>query len=261
MFAPFDLSGKVALITGGASSIGFGVADALARAGADIVLWDVNADSNREAADKLRAHGVRVLAQEVDVSDEGQVKAGVGAALAELGRIDTGVACAGIFMPRTAFVDATLDDWKRVHAVNAEGVFLTLREISRHMVKRAEAGDPGGSLVAFSSIANFKGSARSAGYGATKGAVPSLMRALAAELGRYGIRSNTIAPGWTSTQSGQGAFLDQSDFFKEKIIPRIPLGRAGSPADFGGIMVYLASDASAYHTGDLFLIDGGYIVS
>lgn len=259
MYKPFDLRGKVSLITGGASGIGLGMAEALAQAGSDIVLWDVNPEYNAAAVDRLSSYGVRVLASRVDVSDETQVVAGVAEALATMGRIDTGIACAGIFIGRTPFADQSLDAWRRVHAVNADGVFLTLREIVRHMLKRGETGDGGGSLIGFSSIANFKGSTQSQAYGATKGAVPALMRALAAELGPRGIRANAIAPGWIATD--QSAHLRGTAFFDEKIIPRIPVRRWGTAADLGGIAVYLASEASAFHTGDLFVIDGGYIIS
>jgi NAD(P)-dependent dehydrogenase (short-subunit alcohol dehydrogenase family) len=259
MYKPFDLAGKVALITGGAAGIGFGMAEALAQAGADIVLWDINPQHIDSATAKLATHGVRVLASRVDVSDESQVTAGVQTAVETMGRIDTGIACAGIFVGRTPFVDQTLETWRKVHAVNADGVFLTLREIAKHMLKRGADGDVGGSLIGFSSIANFKGSTQSEAYGATKGAVPSLMRALAAELGPSGIRANTIAPGWTATD--QSGHLIGSRFFEDKVKPRIPLRRWGTAADFGGIAVYLASDASSFHTGDLFLIDGGYVIS
>jgi len=259
VYKPFDLRGKVSLITGGASGIGLGMAEALAQAGSDIVLWDVNPEYNAAAVDRLSSYGVRVLASRVDVSDETQVVAGVAEALATMGRIDTGIACAGIFIGRTPFADQSLDAWRRVHAVNADGVFLTLREIVRHMLKRGETGDGGGSLIGFSSIANFKGSTQSQAYGATKGAVPALMRALAAELGPRGIRANAIAPGWIATD--QSAHLRGTAFFDEKIIPRIPVRRWGTAADLGGIAVYLASEASAFHTGDLFVIDGGYIIS
>ena len=259
MYKPFDLTGKVALITGGAAGIGLGMAEALAQAGSDLVLWDINPVHIDSATAKLATYGVRVLASRVNVSDESQVIAGVEMAVKTLGRIDTGIACAGIFVGRTPFIDQTLETWRKVHAVNAEGVFLTLREIAKHMLRRGTAGDVGGSLMGFSSIANFKGSTQSEAYGATKGAVPSLMRALAAELGPSGIRANTIAPGWTATD--QSGHLIDGRFFEDKVKPRIPLRRWGTAADFGGIAVYLASDASSFHTGDLFLIDGGYVIS
>jgi NAD(P)-dependent dehydrogenase (short-subunit alcohol dehydrogenase family) len=259
MYKPFDLSGKVSLITGGASGIGFGMAEALAQAGSDIVLWDINPKHNESAIAKLSAYGVRVLASQVDVSVEAQVVAGVKTALKTMGRIDTGIACAGIFVGRTPFVDQTLETWRKVHSVNADGVFITLREVAKHMLGRGAAGDVGGSLIGFSSIANFKGATQCEAYGATKGAVPSLMRALAAELGPSGIRANTIAPGWTATD--QSAHLFGTTFFDDKIKPRVPMRRWGVAADFGGIAVYLASDASSFHTGDLFLIDGGYVIS
>jgi NAD(P)-dependent dehydrogenase (short-subunit alcohol dehydrogenase family) len=235
------------------------MAEALAQAGSDIVLWDINPEHNETAVKRLSSYDVRVHASRVDVSSETEVTAGVKEALVKMGRIDTGIACAGIFVGRTPFAEQSLESWRKVHAVNAEGVFLTLREIVKHMLERSEKGDRGGSLIGFSSIANFKGSTQSEAYGATKGAVPSLMRALAAELGPAGIRANAIAPGWIATD--QSAHLRGTTFFDQKIVPRIPIRRWGAASDFGGIAVYLASDASAFHTGDLFVIDGGYIVS
>jgi NAD(P)-dependent dehydrogenase (short-subunit alcohol dehydrogenase family) len=126
------------------------------------------------------------------------------------------------------------------------------------MVARANAGDPGGSLVAVASLAGLEGAARNEAYSATKGAVLAMMRSIAVEHARYGIRANTIAPGWIATDMTRR--LQDNPTFTAKVLPRVPMRRWGEPADFGGIAVYLASDASTYHTGDTFVIDGGYLV-
>jgi NAD(P)-dependent dehydrogenase (short-subunit alcohol dehydrogenase family) len=126
------------------------------------------------------------------------------------------------------------------------------------MQERAKNNDAGGSLIAVASTAGIEGAARNAAYGASKGAVLSMVRALAVELARYGIRANSIAPGWIATDMTQR--MQDNPVFTEKVLPRVPMRRWGKPEDFGGIAVYLASDAAAYHTGDTFVIDGGYVI-
>ncbi len=255
MYKPFDLSGKVALVTGGNGGIGLGMADALAQAGADVVVWGTNEAKNATAAKSLAAHGKRVSVRKVDVSSEQQVTLGMKAALAEMGRLDCVVANAGIG-GGAPITEMTTELFRRVHAVNEDGVFWTFREAARHMVDRAKSGDATGSLVVVASTAGIEGAARNAAYGASKGAVMSMARALAVELARYGVRVNSIAPGWIATDMTKGA--QDNPVFAEKVVPRIPARRWGEPEDFGGIAVYLASDASAYHTGETFVIDGGY---
>lgn len=258
MYKPFDLTGKVALVTGGNRGIGFGMAQALAQAGAGVVIWGTNAEKNGEAEHALKQHGGRVAARQVNVADEKQVVEGMQAAIAEMGRIDCVIANAGIGGGAPSFSDMSLDTWRRVHAVNAEGVFFTLREACKHMVTRANGGDAGGSLIAIASLAGLEGAARNQAYSATKGAVLAMVRSIAVEHARYGIRANAIAPGWIAT--GMTRRMQESPAFAAKVLPRIPMRRWGEPADFGGIAVYLASDASKYHTGDTLAIDGGYLI-
>ncbi len=258
MYKPFDLSGKVALVTGGNGGIGLGMADAMAQAGADLVIWGTNDDKNAKAAAQLKAHGKRVGARKVNVANEAEVIDAMGAAVKEFGRVDTVIANAGIGFGAKSFSETTIDIWRRIHAVNAEGAFFTLREACKHMVERAGKGDAGGSLVGVASLAGLEGAARNEAYSATKGALLAMMRSIAVEHARYGIRANSVAPGWIATDMTQAA--QDSTAFAEKVIPRVPMRRWGTPEDFGGIAVYLASDASKYHTGDTFVIDGGYIV-
>ena len=258
MFKPFDLTGKVALVTGGNGGIGLGMAEALAQAGADVVIWGTNEQKNVAAAGSLKQHGHRVSARRVDVSRESEVIDGMAAAVAEMGRVDCVIANAGIGAGAPSFTEMTIDTWRKVHAVNEEGVFFTLREACKHMVERACRGDRGGSLVAVASLAGLEGAARNEAYSATKGAVMAMTRSIAVEHARYGIRANAIAPGWIATDMTQR--LQDMPAFNEKVLPRVPMRRWGEPADFGGIAVYLASDASRYHTGDTFVIDGGYLV-
>jgi NAD(P)-dependent dehydrogenase (short-subunit alcohol dehydrogenase family) len=255
VYKPFDLSGKVALVTGGNGGIGLGMAEALAASGADVVIWGTNETKNAAAATALKAYGKRVSTRKVDVSKENEVVDGMKAALAEMGRIDCVVANAGIG-GGAPLVELTTELFRKVHGVNEEGVFWTFREAAKHMIDRAKNGDANGSMVVVASTAGIEGAARNSAYGASKGAVMSMARALAVELARYGIRVNSIAPGWIATDMTAGA--QSSSVFNEKVIPRVPARRWGEPSDFGGIAVYLASDASAYHTGEAFVIDGGY---
>lgn len=257
-YKPFDLTGKVSLVTGGNRGIGFGMAEALAAAGSDIVIWGSNAERNLEAEGKLTTYGVRVKAQVVDVADEAQVVAGMAEAAVAMGRIDTVIANAGIGRGSPSFVEMTTETYRKVLSVNLDGVFWTFREACRHMVERARAGDPGGSIVGVASLAAIEGAARNEAYAATKGAVISMCKSVAVEHARYGVRANAILPGWIATDMTAGA--QGNDTFTSKVISRVPARRWGEPADFGGIAVYLGSDASSYHSGDLFVIDGGYAI-
>ncbi|HEY2032068.1 MAG TPA: SDR family oxidoreductase [Rhizomicrobium sp.] len=255
MYKPFDLTGKVALVTGGNGGIGLGMAEAMAASGADVVIWGTNETKNAAAEKKLKAHGKRVVSRTVNVANETDVVEGMAAAVKEMGRLDCVVANAGVG-GGSPLVEMTTELFRKVHAVNEEGVFWTFREAAKHMIDRAKAGDANGSLVVVASTAGIEGAARNSAYGASKGAVMSMTRALAVELARYGIRANSIAPGWIATDMTQGA--QDNPVFNEKVIPRVPARRWGKPEDFGGIAVYLASDASSYHTGETFIIDGGY---
>ena len=258
MYKPFDLTGKVALVTGGNGGIGLGMAEALAASGADVVIWGTNAEKNDAAKKTLAAHGKRVAARKVNVGNEAEVVEAMQAAVAEMGRVDCVIANAGIGGGAKSFSEMSLEVWRRVHAVNEEGVFFTLREACKHMVERAGKGDAGGSLVGVASLAGLEGAARNEAYSATKGAVMAMMRSIAVEHARFGIRANSIAPGWIATDMTAG--MQTNSAFAEKVLPRVPMRRWGDPADFGGMAVYLASDASKYHTGDTFVIDGGYLV-
>ncbi len=255
-YTPFDLTGKVSLITGGNRGIGLGMADALAQAGSDIVIWGSNAERNAEAEEKLKAHGVRVMIQTVDVGDEDQVVAGMAQAEAAMGRLDTVIANAGIGRGAASFHEMRTDIWRQNMRVNLDGAFWTLREACKSMVKRARAGDPGGSLAATASLGALQGAARNQAYTATKGALIPMIKGIAVEYARYNMRANAILPGWVATDMTGG--LQTFDKFNENVIGRVPSKRWGQPEEFGGIAVYLASNASSFHTGDVLLIDGGY---
>jgi NAD(P)-dependent dehydrogenase (short-subunit alcohol dehydrogenase family) len=250
----FDLRDHVALVTGGNSGIGLGMARALASAGADVAVWGTNEDKNEAARAELEALGTRVVALRCDVGDEEQVEGAFAATVEALGKVDSCIANAGIGGGAPSFLELTLEEWRRVTRVNLDGAFLTCRAAARHMVERGE----GGSITVTSSLSAIEGAARNQHYAASKGGVISMVRGLAVELARHGIRANAVLPGWIETPMTEGAF--GWDRFADKVLPRVPQRRWGQPGDFGGIAVYLASPAAAYHTGDTIVIDGGYAV-
>ncbi len=255
MYSPLDLTGRGAVVTGGNGGIGYGMARALLAAGANVVIWGSNPDKTARAKDGLAADcgdAARVHAFVCDVGDEAQVEATFAESVAALGRVDSCFANAGVSAKGTPLLEMTLDEFRRVQRINVEGVFLTLRAAARHMAGHGQ----GGSLVATASTAAVEGAARNSHYGASKGAVTAFIRALAVELARHRIRANSILPGWIVTEMTEKSV--GNDKFAHAVMPRIPARRWGQPDDFGGIAVYLASDASGYTTGEQFLIDGGY---
>jgi NAD(P)-dependent dehydrogenase (short-subunit alcohol dehydrogenase family) len=256
-FKPFDLTGKVALVTGGNGGIGLGMAEGLAAAGASVAIWGQNPEKNARAEAVLKAHGGKVLVQKVDVADEAAIVAGMAEVLKTFGRLDFCAANAGIG-GGAPFEEMTTEKWRRVTTVNLDAVFWTFREAAKHMVERSKAGDQGGSLVVTSSTSAIHGAPRNQAYASTKGGVLSMVRGLAVEYARYGIRANSILPGWIATDMTAGA--QGNDKFNDQVIRRVPMRRWGEWADFSGIAVYLASDASKFHTGDSFVIDGGYTI-
>ena len=254
----FDLTGRRALVTGGGSGIGLAMARALADHGAAVTLWGRNAEKVKAAAAELSAEGAVAHAQQVDVSDEAAVAAGVREAVTLLGGLDVVVVNAGLGVPLAPLVDSSTADYRTVMGTNLDGAFWTLRETARVLVEQARAGRRGGSIIAVSSLAAVDGAARNHAYGASKAGLASLVRSAAVELARYGIRVNGVLPGWTATDMTVAA--QESDVFTDKVIGRVPLGRWGEPTEFGGIAVYLAADASSYQTGTTVLVDGGYAV-
>lgn len=253
----FDLSGKVALVTGGNGGIGLGMADAIASCGANVAVWGTNADKNAAAVEQLNAHGIEAEAWVCNVADRAAVFDATAKVLERFGRIDGCFANAGVSgRGRRSFLEIDPEEWQRVMSINVDGVYHTYQAVLTHMVERAEAGDKGGRLVAVSSLASVSGAARSEHYAASKGALNAMTFALAVEYARYGITANAILPGWIATDMTANAMSDEK--FSNAAGKRIPARRWGEPEDFGGTAAYIMSDASAYHTGQLIQIDGGY---
>ena len=257
LMSMFDLTGRVAVITGGNGGIGLGIAQALVAAGCNVSIWGRNAERNRSAAATMAGSPGKVDSRICDVSDAASVKAAMKATLDAFGRVDGCFANAGIGGGgRRAFIDRTEEEWRRMFATNLDGVFHVFQAAARHMTERATAGDPFGRLVATSSLASLFGTARNEHYAATKAAINALCRALAVELARQGVTANAILPGWIRSEMTAGIMANEK--FVANVMPRIPVRRFGEPEDFGGIAVYLMSKASSYHTADCFVIDGGY---
>jgi hypothetical protein len=249
----FDLTGRVAVITGGNGGIGLGMARGLARAGADISIWARNEEKNAAATAELKGLGVRVQALHCDVAAESDVEAAMQATLAEFGRVDACFANAGYGAPGDP-MKLSLKRWRELMSVNLDGAFLTLRAAAKHMIERGE----GGRLIGISSIVEIFGAPAQAHYASSKGALGALIRSMAVRLGRHGICVNGVQPGWIITDATAPA-LDQ-EVLNDTILKRTPLRRWGTTEDMEGIAVYLASDASRFHTGDTLRVDGGYSV-
>lgn len=250
----FDLTGRTAVVTGGNGGIGLGMAEALAAAGADVAIWGRNEEKNAAAVEQLERHGRRALAVRCDVADEASVEQAMEATLEGLGHVHACFANAGVGGGASSFTEMSMDEWRRVLSVNLDGAFLTTRAALRNMVSHGE----GGSIVTVSSLAAIEGQPRGQHYAATKGALLSMTRAIAVEFARHDVRANAILPGWIETDMTDGV-LD-SEPMLNKVLKRVPQRRWGRPEDFGGLAVYLASDASAYQTGDTFVVDGGYSI-
>jgi NAD(P)-dependent dehydrogenase (short-subunit alcohol dehydrogenase family) len=254
----FDLRGKVTVVTGGNSGLGLAFARGIARQGSDLEIWARNADRNAAAKVELEAFGVRVVTRQVDVASEEQIVKGFDGTMKDFGRIDCVIANAGLPPPPTrSMLDLPTKDYLSFLDVSQHGAFYTLREGARHMVKRAENGEPGGSLVFCGSLSMYKGLAGKPSYAGSKGAMGAIVRSMAVEFGKYGIRANSIAPGYVKT--GMTGIGELSPLDKFMLIKNA-IPRPGTMADFEGVAAYLASDASSFHTGDTLVIDGGCMV-
>lgn len=252
----FDCTGKVTLVTGGNSGIGLGFARGVARQGGDIAIWARNEEKNAAAkAELLECGAGRVETYRVDTSSEKEIVAGYARLLADFGRVDCVFANAGRSAKQHGLLDMPTSEWHDLLNLNLHGTFFTLREGARAMVARAQAGEPGGSLVGCGSLSMFQGLPGRQNYAASKGALGAIIRGMAVEFGPHRIRANTVAPGFIVTEMMKGA-----DQVIQMFAGKTPIGRAGTPQDFEGIGAFLASDASAFVTGETITVDGGYMV-
>lgn len=255
----FDLSGRSAIVTGGNSGLGLSMARGLVKAGANVAIWGRTIDKNDDALAQLQALGGAgdVIAVPCDVADERQVEAAVQATLVAFGRVDVCFANAGRSGAGSRIPDMTVEGWDAVMATNARGPALTYKYVSRHMIERAQNGDPGGKLIVTSSGQSIMGVNKSSDYAASKAAVNGLTRGAAFELARYQITANALLFGFYET-----GLTDAADpKFAEWMTKRIPLRSFGDHDGIEGLAVFYASTHSNYITGTCLPIDGGLAIS
>ncbi|HVR28340.1 MAG TPA: glucose 1-dehydrogenase [Thermoanaerobaculia bacterium] len=248
----FRLDGRTAVITGASSGLGVVMAEALAGAGANVVLAARREERIQELARAIEGAGAKALALRCDVTREDDVDRLVAAALERFGSLDVLVNNAGVADPQPAEQES-LEHWKRVLDTNLDGVFLCAQRCARVMleVKR-------GVIVNVASVLGVVGAGQipQASYTASKGGVVNLTRELAAQWARRGIRVNAILPGWFPSEMTAGMFEDEGG--QRWIRTRTPMGRAGDPSELNGALLFLASDASSYVTGSMVTVDGGW---
>jgi len=245
----FDLTGKVAIVTGASRGLGQYFARALARAGADLVITSRTLESLAEFQKEIEALGRRALPLELDVRDYDGIQRMAEAAHRHYGKIDILVNNAGCNVRKPA-VDVTWDDWNLVLDTNLRGTFFVAQAVAKLMIPRRY-----GRIVNIGSVTSVFGYAGISPYCASRGGVKQLTMSLADDWGRYGITVNCLAPGWFKTRQNQALYENKE--WVEYICDRIPLHRAGQPNDLDGAVVFLASDASQYITGQTLLVDGG----
>lgn len=245
----FDLSGQVAIVTGTSRGLGQYFARALARAGADLVLTSRRKDSLGEFAAEIASLGRRSVCLELDVRDYESIQNMAEAAQEAFGRIDILVNNAGCNVRKPA-LEVTWDDWNLILDTNLRGSFFVAQAVARHMVPRGY-----GRIINIGSVTSVNGYAGLGPYGASRGGIRQLTMSLADDWGKYGITVNCLAPGWFRTEQNKVMYEDKE--WVECLKDRIPLKRPGQPDDLDGTVVFLASEASRYVTGQTILVDGG----
>ncbi len=249
----FDLTGKVALITGASGGLGEHFAETLGLAGAKVVLAGRRAERLNQLADRLAGLGIDALAAPVDVTDQSAIKACFDAAQAACGLVDVVVCTAGGTVGKNA-LSMSVQDWDQVLDVNLKGCWLVANEAARRLV---EAGRPG-SIINISSILGYRVAGNVLPYTVSKAGLEQMTRALALEWARHGIRVNALAPGYIETDLNRDFFASDAG---KAMIKRIPQRRLGQVSDLDGALLLLASDASLYMTGSSIVLDGGHLQS
>ena len=248
----FDLTGRVAIVTGASRGLGQYFARALARSGADLVVTSRGVDTLKPFADEIAALGRRALPLALDVCDLQSIEQMAAAAVQAFGKIDILVNNAGMNIRKPA-LEVTWDDWNKILDTNLRGSFFVAQAVAKRMVPRNY-----GRIINIGSVTSVAGYAGLGPYGASRGGVRQLTMSLADDWGKHGITVNCLAPGWFKTSQNKVMYEDKE--WVDYLSDRIPMKRPGQPHDLDGAVVFLASEASRYVTGQTLLVDGGWIM-
>jgi len=245
------LDGKVAIVTGGGGSLGSVCALALAEAGAQVVVAGRTLSKCEQTAEAIRGSGAKALALQVDITDDGAVRRMVDQTMAAFGRIDILFNNAAIAVPKP-FLDTTPQEWSDIYEVNIKGACLCTSAVAPALFAQKS-----GRIINMGSIAGGTGMPNRSAYGSSKAAIAQLTRTLAIEFGPQGVTVNAICPSVIQSELNRDFFEKQPEFYAG-ILQRTPLGRFGRPEDLTGLLVFLASDAASFITGQVMYVDGGY---
>jgi 2-deoxy-D-gluconate 3-dehydrogenase len=248
----FDLTGRVAVVTGGNGGIGRGIALGLAEAGAAVAVWGRNDEKNQRVLSELKAIGIRSMAVMVDMTNRAGLEPAVNKVESELGSVNILVNNAGIASLSGGVVNEKPEDWDRVIETQLNSVFLLSKLAAQSMIRQKS-----GKIINIASMYSFFGSGLVPSYSAAKGAIVQLTKSMAIELAPHNIQVNAIAPGWIETDMTAPV---RTTPMNDEILARTPAGRWGQPEEVAGAAVYLASRASDFVTGDTIRVDGGYAI-